>query len=164
MQSLFIGHNKFNENFDAERYDFPDSLTIIGLTIGVFSRKSIKHIKKFYFNKLETLYLKGNDLDSLKFIEDLQCKNLKNIWLRNNAISDLNIKITNKLKDSIIKFNLRGNLISDITHLKDFVDQFENMEEFTISDNEIDLNSQDNLNIINEIIEEKKKSTKKFYT
>ena len=162
LQTLFIGHNKFNENFDAERYDFPDSLTIIGLTIGVFSRESIKHIKKFYFNKLETLYLKGNDLDSLKFIEDLQCKNLKNIWLRNNAISDLNIKITNKLKDSIIKFNLRGNLISDITHLKDFVDQFENMEEFTISDNEIDLNSQDNLNIINEIIEEKKNQRKKF--
>ena len=132
LQTLFIGHNKFNENFDAERYDFPDSLTIIGLTIGVFSRESIKHIKKFYFNKLETLYLKGN------------------------------VKITNKLKDSIIKFNLRGNLISDITHLKDFVDQFENMEEFTISDNEIDLNSQDNLNIINEIIEEKKNQRKKF--
>ena len=53
LQTLFIGHNKFNENFDAERYDFPDSLTIIGLTIGVFSRESIKHIKKFYFNKLE---------------------------------------------------------------------------------------------------------------
>ena len=98
----------------------------------------------------------------MNFIEDLQCKNLKYIWLRNNAISDLNIKITNKLKDSIIKFNLRGNLISDITHLKDFVDQFENMEEFTISDNEIDLNSQDNLNIINEIIEEKKNQRKKF--
>ena len=162
LQRLLIGHNKFNENFDAERYDFPDSLTIIGLTIGVFSRESIKHIKKFYFNKLETLYLKGNGLDSLNFIEDLQCKNLKYIWLRNNAISDLNIKITNKLKDSIIKFNLRGNLISDITHLKDFVDQFENMEEFTISDNEIDLNSQDNLNIINEIIEEKKNQRKKF--
>ena len=36
------------------------------------------------------------------------------------------------------------------------------MEEFTISDNEIDLNSQDNLNIINEIIEEKKNQRKNF--
>ena len=36
------------------------------------------------------------------------------------------------------------------------------MEEFTISDNEIDLNSQDNLNIINKIIEEKKNQRKNF--
>jgi len=58
------------------------------LTIGVFSNESIKEIKKFKFINLKTLYLKGNSLQNLDFIDELQCQNLENIWLKNNYIEN----------------------------------------------------------------------------
>ena len=157
LTTLFIGHNKFKGEFNSEKYIFPDSLKIIGLTIGVFSATTIQYISKFHFIGLNTLYLKGNDIDSLDFIEELQCESVKDIWLRNNAISNLDIKINNKLKDSLIKLNLRGNQISDITKLKEFVNQFTKLEELVISDNKIDLNNNENLVILDQIIDERQK-------
>ena len=153
LETLYIGHNKFKDEFNAERYDFPDTLKIVGLSLGVFSHTTIKHISKFYFKQLETLYLKGNDIDSLDFIEDLKCQNLKDIWLRNNAISNLDIeKFSDSLKKSLKKINLRGNKISNIEGLKNFIEKFENLEEFVISDNNIDLNSDNNSKIIRDIL------------
>ena len=98
----------------------------------------------------------------IQFINELKCTNLKDIWLRNNAISNLNITINNELKNSLIKLNLRGNQISDITNLKNFVDQFTNLKEFVISDNKIDLNNNDNLKIIDGIINERNQNGNNF--
>ena len=158
LKVLYVGHNKFENKFDAESYDFPDTLKIIGLTIGVFSNESIKEIKKFNFKNLEILYLKGNGLKNLDFIDNLQCKNLKSIWLRNNFIKDY--KPLKKLKDTIERINLRNNLISNIEGLDTFLEQFKPLNEFVLSDNKIDLNNSKNSEIIKQII--KLKKYKKF--
>ena len=158
LEVLYVGHNQFEDKFNAESYDFPDTLTKIGLTIGVFSDKSIKAIKKFKFKNLETLYLKGNGLKNLGFIKELQCPNLKNIWLRNNLIQDY--KPLESLKSKIKLINLRGNLISNISDLDKFLEQFEVLDELVLSDNKIDLNNSKNSEVIDRIIKAKKK--KKF--
>ena len=53
---------------------------------------------------------------------------------------------------------LRGNLISDIQGLKEFVDQFEQLNELVLSENKIDLNNKKNSDIIDQIIKLKKKN------
>ena len=53
---------------------------------------------------------------------------------------------------------LRGNLISDISGLKVFVDQFEQLNELVLSENKIDLNKNENSEIIDQIIKLKKKN------
>ena len=156
LKELYVGHNKFENKFNAEKYDFPDTLEIIGLTIGVFSNESINEIKKFNFKNLKTLYLKGNDLNNLDFINDLTCVNLENIWLRNNFIDDY--KPLERFKKSLKRIILRGNLISDIQGLKEFVDQFEQLNELVLSENKIDLNNNKNSEIIDQIIKHKKKN------
>ena len=156
LKELYVGHNKFENKFIAEKYDFPDTLEIIGLTIGVFSNESINEIKKFNFKNLKTLYLKGNDLKDLNFIKNLTCENLENIWLRNNFIVDyIPLERFNKTLKRII---LRGNLISDIKGLKNFVEQFEQLNELVLSENKIDLNNKENSEIIDQIIKLKKKN------
>ena len=156
LKELYVGHNKFENKFNAEKYDFPDTLEIIGLTIGVFSNESINEIKKFNFKNLKTLYLKGNDLNKLDFIKNLTCVNLENIWLRNNFIDDY--KPLERFKKSLKRIILRGNLISDIRGLKVFVDQFEQLNELVLSENKIDLNNNKNSEIIDQIIKLKKKN------
>ena len=154
LEQLFVGGNKFEDKFNEKIYDFPDSLVTIGLTIGVFNNKSIKAIGKFNFKKLKTLYLKGDGLENLDFINDLKCEALENIWLRNNFITDY--KPLEKLKESLKKIVLRGNLISNIKGLKEFVENFKNLNELDISDNKIDLNNIENSDIIDKVIKLKK--------
>ena len=76
----------------------------IVLTISVFSNESIKEIKKFKFINLKTSYLKGNSLQNLDFIDELQCQNLENIWLRNKYIESF--KSLEKYKISLQRINL----------------------------------------------------------
>ena len=158
LEVLFVGHNKFENRFDAESYEFPDTLKKVGLTIGVFSNESIEAIKKFKFKNLETLYLKGNGFKNLEFIKDLQCDKLENIWLRNNLIEDY--RPLERFKETIKVINLRGNLISNIKGLDEFLKQFKVLNEFVLSDNKIDLTNTDNSKIIEKII--KLNSKKKF--
>ena len=156
LKELYVGHNKFENKFSAEKYDFPGTLEIIGLTIGVFSNESINEIKKFNFKNLKTLYLKGNDLKNLDFIKNLTCENLENIWLRNNFIVDY--KPLERFNKTLKRIILRGNLISDIKGLKNFVEQFEQLNELVLSENKIDLNNNENSKIIDQIIKLKKKN------
>ena len=156
LKELYVGHNKFENKFIAEKYDFPGTLEIIGLTIGVFSNESINEIKKFNFKNLKTLYLKGNDLKNLDFIKNLTCENLENIWLRNNFIVDY--KPLERFNKTLKRIILRGNLISDIKGLKNFVEQFEQLNELVLSENKIDLNNKENSEIIDQIIKLKKKN------
>ena len=53
---------------------------------------------------------------------------------------------------------LRGNLISDIKGLKEFVEKFEQLNELVLSENKIDLNNNENSKIIDQIIKLKKKN------
>ena len=61
-----------------------------------------------------------------------------------------------KLKESLKKIVLRGNLISNIKGLKEFVENFKNLNELDISDNKIDLNNIENSDIIDKVIKLKK--------
>ena len=61
-----------------------------------------------------------------------------------------------KLKEYLKKIVLRGNLISNIKGLKEFVENFENLNELVISDNKIDLNNIENSDIIDKVIKLKK--------
>ena len=86
-------------------------------------------------------------LDNLDFIYDLKCKKLENILLRNNFI--VNYKPLEIFKKSIKRFILRGNPISEIKGLKEFMEKFEQLNELVLSDNKIDLNIMKMLKFLN---------------
>ena len=49
---------------------------MLGVTRGVFSDLTIKLISNFNLINLQKLYISGNNLSSLIFVEHLNCKNL----------------------------------------------------------------------------------------
>ena len=62
---------------DNVKYDF-SSLTIIGLTTGLFDNRTITFIDRFKFHKLEYLYMGRNNFDSLSFLDKFELPFLNN--------------------------------------------------------------------------------------
>ena len=151
LTKLYIGLNRFNKNIsEIDENTIYDCSTIeeIGLTKGVFSEESIDLLSKFKFENLKILYLSCNNLNSLSFVNKLNCKieNLEEIWLTSNDISEFyQLLIFNNL----IKIVLKDNIISNIDKLVDFVKQFNRLKIIDFTENEIDKNNKD----IGEIIE-----------
>ena len=150
LKKFFIGLNKFNKNIsDINEDTIYDCSTIeeIGLTKGVFSDESIDLITKFKFENLKILYLSCNNLNSLSFVDKLNCKieNLEEIWFTSNEISEFYplIKFNN-----LIKIILKDNIINNIDKLVDFVKQFNRLKVIDFTENEIDKNNKDIVEII----------------
>ena len=150
LQLLYIGENRFNENIDyiklkEKRYNF-SNLETLGTTRGVFSNETIKLISCFKFPKLKTLYLSGNNLNNLSFINHIDCPELEEIWLKDNDLENY---------DSLIKFeklkiiNLENNIIKSLENIRKFIEKG-SLNKIYISNNKIDLNNKENKKLIEE--------------
>ena len=146
-----IGSNRIYKNIDKiqDILEFP-CLTQLGVTNGVFNDDSIKLFKYFKFNSLKILYLQANSLTSLEFLKyfENKCPNLQELWLYNNCLSEYDLIGNFK---TLKKIHLENNQIRNIDNLIEFIKQFENLEEFNLSKNKIDLNDSKNKNIIENI-------------
>ena len=130
---FFIGNNKIDA-FDNKIYDC-SQIEEIGLSVGMFSEKTIEKISNFKFDYLKILYLNSNNIHSLSFIKGLNCENLEEIWFMNNYIETFyelerfkNLKI----------INMKKNKIKDISKLEEFVNKLPSLEKIVLSENKID--------------------------
>ena len=149
---LYVGSNQF-KNSEVNTTLDSSEIEEIGLSIGVFNDESIHFISKFKFNNLKILYLQANNLSSLSFINDLELPNIKEIWLKNNKLDDFYPLSKYKTLNFI---NLSGNCIKNIDKLVSFIDEFKELKEIDIKDNNIDFNDKKNVNIILEVKKKKK--------
>ena len=133
LKKFFIGNNKI-DTFDDKIYDC-SQIKEIGLSVGMFSEKTIEKISNFKFDYLKILYLNSNNIHSLSFIKGLNCENLEEIWFMNNYIETFyelerfkNLKI----------INMKNNKIKDISKLEEFVNKLPSLEKIVLSENKID--------------------------
>lgn len=158
LRKLYIGLNRFKKKQNEDEkinYDCK-SIEKIGLSRGVLSNETIDLIERFKFENLKKLYLSACGLNSLSFIDKLNCKSekLEGIWLNLNNISEFFPLVKFKELKTI---KLNKNLITDIRKLVDFVKNFEHLEIIDFSDNNIDTNDKNNNEILHKIKELKDK-------
>ena len=156
LERLFFGSIKIDWNNDKNnneiKYDL-SSVTVIGLTNGIFNNNSIFFIERFIFTKLETLYINRNNIKSLDFIDKLDLPSITYISIHTTLIKDFyRLNKYKKLK----KIDIKDNYISDITNLDNFVKSLIYLEELYMTGNDIDINDKTNKNIINSIKKENK--------
>ena len=149
LKTFFIGFNKLNFNKNPKEKYYLRELEEIGLSGGVFSKNTINLIQNFYFNKLKILYFNSCNIDSLNFLNNLNCPNLEEIWFMNNYIDNFMPLI--KYKETMKIINLKNNKITDISNIGSFIDNFVKLEKIILSENLIDFNLKENRNIINNI-------------
>ena len=120
----------------------------IGLTSGALNNETIQFIHKFNFKYLQKLYLHSNGLSSLSFIKDLELPNIKEIMINNNELEEYYPLSKYKTLNKII---IRKNRIKNIDNLISFIDEFPDLKEIDLKDNEIDLNDNENEKIISKV-------------
>ena len=136
---LYIGSNRFQEdishiNINTIKYNFYN-LKTLGVTKGVFTNNTIELLTYFKFPKLTTLYLSGNNLNSLSFVKNIDCPELKEIWLKDNDLKDFEELL--KFKKLEI-FNLENNLIKSLEKIEPFL-KMGKLKKVYISENKIEL-------------------------
>jgi len=147
LKILYAGYNRFKNSEINTIFD-SSKIEEIGLSNGVFNDETIHFINKFKFNNLQILYLDTNNLSSLSFIDNLELPNIKEIWIKNNELEEFYLLSKYKTLNFI---NLRRNHIKNIDKLISFLDEFKQLKEIDIKDNNIDFNDKKNENFISEV-------------
>jgi len=147
LKILYAGYNRFKNSEINTIFD-SSKIEEIGLSNGVFNDETIHFINKFKFNNLQILYLDTNNLSSLSFIDNLELPNIKEIWIKNNELEEFYPLSKYKTLNFI---NLRRNHIKNIDKLISFLDEFKQLKEIDIKDNNIDFNDKKNENFISEV-------------
>ena len=147
LKKLYAGSNQFKASEENITFD-SSKIEEIGLTYGVFNDETIHFINKFKFDNLQKLFLHSNKLSSLSFINDLELPNIKEIWINNNLIDEFYPLCKYKTLNII---NIRRNCIKNIDKLISFIDEFTELKEIDLRENNnIDFNDNKNEIIISE--------------
>ena len=122
LNLVFIGGNNFQFpktpiNKKELTFDF-SSVTEMGFSKSVFDQNSIMFLPCFDFQRLEIIYLQGNNLNSLNFVEDLELPSIKEIWLGNNQLTEF--EPLKKFK-TLEVIEMKNNKVSDIEELDTFI-------------------------------------------
>lgn len=148
-----VGRNLFdkeeiikNEN---KKYDLK-FLKNFGIS-GNFTDETIDFVSNLILTDLEMFYVNINNLSSLNFLKDINCPKLFKLWAIENKLTDYNDIMKLKYKDNIRIINLKGNCIKNIDNLLDFISKLPSLRELNLSANEINIKSQKNKKIIEEI-------------
>ena len=142
LKILYLGYNDFQKISDKEynkefndknkKYNF-SNLKQFGLTC-VFLNNDINFLEQIALDSLENLYLQCNNLNSLSFLNKLECKNLKQIHLSNNLLKEIDIKAIKKFEkmEKVVVDKNNIEKIINIEELKEF-----NKLEIKISNNNL---------------------------
>ena len=91
---------------------------------GNFTKKTNKFIININLEKVQILYIYNNELNSLKIFEDIHFTNLKQIWLNNTIISNIEELTNLKRNKNIEVINLTGSYFPKIKN-KRFIKSIE---------------------------------------
>jgi Leucine-rich repeat (LRR) protein len=138
LSTLYLGSNKFEDiinNNNIIQYDL-STIKVLGLSQGVFSNNTIKLISTIKLDNLEDIYIYGNNLNSLSFVENIECPKLKLFYAQSNNIKDFwPLKKFNNLN----KINLNNNPIkSTISELIKFLKNFEKLQQLKLANTKIE--------------------------
>ena len=157
LELLYVGKNPLSEDeIRKNKKTFKYSnLLYLGIN-EIFNNDTIYFINYLKIENLRDLYMGKNNLISLKCIKSFNFKNLIELWIPNNSITDINEIANIKNKATIKDINLSGNKISAINNnfLK-LLDEFSNLESINLKYNQINEND--------EIIQKIKERGKKVY-
>jgi hypothetical protein len=136
LKLVFIGGNNFvfPKELISEKelkFDF-SSVTEMGFSKSVFDQDSIKFLHFFDFKILEIIYLQGNNLNSLNFIEDLKLPSIKEFWLSNNQLTEF--EPLKKFK-TLEVIEMKNNKVSDIEELDTFIKYLPNLKRINLIGN-----------------------------
>ena len=95
------------------------------------------------------MYIYGNNLDTLSFMENIECPNLKIFWGHTNNIKEFwSLK---KFKD-LVDINLKNNPINCLlSELIDFVKCMDSLEKLNLINTKIVKDNEDFINVIKEL-------------
>lgn len=109
---------------------------------------SIDNLTKVNLPNLRELYLSKNKIEKIDCLGELKIKRLQILWLSNNNIID--IKVLEKVYfPGLQKLGLNKNSIKEINVLSKI--KFPQLNELYINDNEVDINSDENVQLIEKI-------------
>ena len=132
LTKLYLGYNKFSadeieeyikKNKYGQKIELPPNLILLGLS-GNFTKKTNKFIININLEKVQILYIYNNELNSLKIFEDIHFTNLKQIWLNNTIISNIEELTNLKRNKNIEVINLTGSYFPKIKN-KRFIKSIE---------------------------------------
>ena len=132
---------KFNKNYKKSVKDI--NIQKIVLDIMDKGDNILKDLCQIEFKELKELYLYNNDISDIKVLEKIKFKKLEELDLSRNKISDINILEKVNFK-KLKKLDLYNNNISDIKILEKV--KFEKLEELVLGENEIS-----NINILEKL-------------
>ena len=114
----------------------PEELEIIGLT-KIFNKKTINFISNYLkIENIISLYLANNGIESLKFLKNINFNRLRELWLKENKISEITELNYLKNKNDIKQINLDSNNIKSIDDkIINVLCDFPNLDEIIISQN-----------------------------
>lgn len=145
LELFYIGNNKFifNENNENDHYNF-SSVLELGISRNFFNQKSIKYVQCFILTNLKEIYLSNNNLENLDFIQNLDLPSITEFWLNNN-----NIKIFQPLAKykTLVKIEMENNNVKAINDIENFINNFNGLKEFNLLGNNIEYNMLSNLYI-----------------
>ena len=138
LQLVFFGGNIFKfpeKQIKHKELEFDLSSVIeIGFTRGVFSDTSIMFLSCFNLGNLQIIYLQGNNLTSLKFVEDLELPFIKEFWLYNNQLTEF--EPLKKFK-TLEKIEMENNKVNNLEELDTFIKQLPKLKKFNLIGNSI---------------------------
>ena len=150
LKIFYMGNNRIDwarkNSFDL-KYNFK-SLTVIGLTCGIFDKYTIKNINSFDFSKLKIIYLSKCDFDSLDFVKYLELPFIEEFYLNITFIKEFYPLI--KYKNLKI-IEMRENFIENIDELELFIQKLPKLKQFNILKNNINMNLEKNKKIMKDV-------------
>ncbi len=140
-----INISKFNKKYNLNIKDI--NLQKLNLKNKRIGDKGFEILEKINFKELKELYLSGNIISDIKILEKVRFEQLEILNLGSNKISDINILEKVNFKN-LKKLYLHNNNISDIKILKKV--RFEQLEILNLDENKIsDINILEKVNFKN---------------
>ena len=137
LKTFFIGENpiEFDPNND-KIYEFPKSLEEFGMTGNLDSKKAI-FINRLIISNLKIFYFSRNKIDNLKYLENIYFKRLEEFWTISNQIKNIKQLKYIKGKQNLKKISLKENQINNFNELIDIIEDFPNLKELILKNNNI---------------------------
>ena len=124
LKKLDISSNKFKDSdkfFKSETKIKLDSIEQLIVSNGVFDENSIKNISKISLKNLKKIDLSSNNIDSLKFINDVEWPEIEEIILNDNDIKYLEeLKKFQKNKKELL-IVIENNLIENEDEINNII-------------------------------------------
>ena len=154
IRTFYMGKNRLDKKeLMNNQKDFyvDNNLDELGLTY-IFDNETIGFIKHLNLKNIKILYLSGNNLTSLSGLKNIKFNRLDELWVKGNQICDINAIKDLPNKDIIKSINLTFNKINKINDtIFDTLKLFSKLKSINIKSNNV--NYKDCSEIIDKIKE-----------